>query len=186
MGGSFIEALITIWVDLGLPWNKYTPMYITAAGAVIMFPFFLKNIRISQARNLLKRSNSMYHQERQDMEDAALNKVADIPVALLGLADQAIVMKRYALVDRILLMVPKTTKTRREIERIRRKINPQNPKDPISTLLKLETLLTQGLNEAAELEWNALPPHLQRHPDYVLFLEQLEAKKAKKEPEGSF
>ena len=186
MGGSFIEALITIWVDLGLPWNKYTPMYITAAGAVLMFPFFLKNIRISQARNLLKRSNSLYYQERQEMEDAALKKVADIPVALLGLADQAIVMKRYALVERILVMVPKTTKTRREIERIRRKVDPQNYKDPISTLIKLENLLSQGLNEAVELEWNALPPQVQRRPDYLLFKEELEAKKAKKEPEGSF
>ncbi len=186
MGGSFIEALITIWVDLGLPWTKYTPMYVTALGAIIMFPFFLKNIRIAQARNLLKRSNSLYHDEREAMEDAALRKVADIPVALLGLADQAIVMKRYALVDRILLMVPKKQSTSREIERIRRKINPQVPKNPIQILLKLETLLAQELYGAANKEWNSLPSHLKQHPDYQKIAEQLNKKKQKKEPESSF
>ena len=186
MGGSFIEALITIWVDLGLPWNKYTPMYITAGGAILIFPFFLKSIRISQARNLLKRSNSIYHKERQAMENAAIAKVSDIPVALLGLADQAIVMKRYALVDRILLMVPNTASTRREIERIQRKMNPKNTKDPIQTLLKLETLLSQDLDDAARIEWDSLPRHIQNRPDYLIVLQQIEERKAKKEPSGSF
>ena len=118
MGGGFIDALITIWMDLGLPWTSMTPMYITILGAGILFPFFLRNIRISQARNLMKRSNSLYSEEREEMEQAAIKKVKDIPVALLGLADQAIAMKRNHLAEILLSYVPKTKKYKSNICRI--------------------------------------------------------------------
>ena len=49
MGGGFIDALITIWMDMGLPWTSQTPLYITLIGASIIFPFFLRSIRISSS-----------------------------------------------------------------------------------------------------------------------------------------
>ena len=162
MGGSFIESLVTIWMELGLPWNSYTPMYITALGAVIMFPFFLKNIRISQARNLLKRSNSVYGNERKSMEKTAIDKVQDIPHALLGLADQAIAMKRYDLVAEIIEYLPNTVKMRREIQRLERRMAPRNQFDWNKERLKIENLIEAELWGAAEAHFNALPVDIQR------------------------
>ena len=48
------------------------------------------------------------------MEKTAIDKVQDIPHALLGLADQAIAMKRYDLVAEIIEYLPNTVKMRRK------------------------------------------------------------------------
>jgi len=174
MGGGFIDALITIWMDLGLPWTSMTPMYITILGAGILFPFFLRNIRISQARNLLKRSNSLYSEEREDMEQAAIKKVKDIPVALLGLADQAIAMKRNHLAETLLSYVPKTKKYRREVQRIQLRITPKNSLDNWGQIQKVTTLIEQDMFEAARIQRHKIPERFISEPEVIWIDEQLE------------
>lgn len=165
MGGGFIEALITIWVDMGLPWTDNTPMYITLIGATVLFPFFLRSIRISQARNMMKRSNSLYNVERSEMEEQAIERVKDIPVALLGLADQAVAMKRTELAETILSYVPKTKKYRREIERIQRRIQPKQSLDHWNLIQKIRTLIEQEMWDAAVIQRNKLPGTFDSEPD---------------------
>ena len=161
MGGSFIEALITLWIEMGLPWNSSMPIYITLIGAGILFPFFLKNIRISQARNLLKRSNAIYGEQRKIMEREAVAKVQDIPDALLGLADQAISMKRYDLVETIILDLPDTAKMRREIQRLQHRMHPRDHFDWTKAELKIENLLEANLVGAAQAHFDQLPNNVQ-------------------------
>lgn len=173
MGGGFIDALITIWMDLGLPWTSMTPLYITILGAGVLFPFFLRNIRISQARNLLKRSNALYAEEREQMEQSAIQKVKDIPVALLGLADQAIAMKRIHLAETLLSYVPKTKKYRREVQRIQLRIAPKNSLDNWGQIQKITTLIEQDMFEAARIQRQKLPGDLRSEPEVVWIDEQL-------------
>ena len=173
MGGGFIDALITIWMDLGLPWTSMTPMYITILGAGILFPFFLRNIRISQARNLMKRSNSLYSEEREEMEQAAIKKVKDIPVALLGLADQAIAMKRNQLAETLLSYVPKTKKYKREIQRIQLRITPRNSLDNWGQIQKVTILIEQDMFEAARIQRHKIPERFRKEPEVIWIDEQL-------------
>lgn len=173
MGGGFIDALITIWLDMGLPWTSQTPLYITLIGASIIFPFFLRSIRISQARNMIKRSNSLYHTERTEMEVKAIQRVKDIPVALLGLADQAVAMKRTQLAETILTHVPKTKKYRREIERIERRIQPKKSLNHWNQIQKVKTLLEQEMFEAARIQRQQIPIRFHQEPDVIWIDEQL-------------
>ena len=152
MRAGLLDALVTIWRDMGLPWTENTPYYLTVAVMVVFLPFFLRNIRISQARNLLKRSNVVYHEERRQMEDAAIARVQDIPIALLGLADQAVSLKRFELVDRILTHVPKNKSYRREIERIQQRIQPTTSMDDWSQIQKVHTLIEQEMWQAARIQ----------------------------------
>ncbi len=153
-GGSFLESLITILIELGIPWEPWMANLIVFGGALFLFPFFLRNIRISQARNKLKRSNVVYGEERRSMELEALEKVKDIPTALLGLADQAIVMKRYELAEEFISHVPRTKKYKRELLAIHKKINPDSNRNLPSELLAIEQLKANGLNELAEKRWS--------------------------------
>ena len=173
MGGGFIDALITIWMDMGLPWTSQTPMYITVIGAAVLFPFFLRSIRISQARNMIKRSNSLYHTERAEMEEKAIQRVHDIPVALLGLADQAISMKRTKLAESILSRVPRTKKYRREIERIEHRIQPKKSLDHWSQIQKIKTLIEQEMFEAARIQRTQIANQYSQEPDILWIDEQL-------------
>jgi hypothetical protein len=118
-----------------------------------MLPFFLRNIKIGQARNKLKRSNSIYGPERREMEVEALEKVKDIPTALLGLADQAIVMKRYELAEEFIAYVPRTKKYKLELISIYKKINPETHRNLPSEILAIEQLKANGLDESAEKRW---------------------------------
>lgn len=152
-GGSFLESIITILVELGIPWEPWMANLIVFGGAMILFPFFLRNIRISQARNKLKRSNVIYGEERRAMEVEAMEKVKDIPTALLGLADQAIVMKRYELAEEFISHVPRTKKYKRELVAIYKKINPDSHRNLPSELLAIEQLKANGLNDLAEKRW---------------------------------
>lgn len=174
MGGGFIEALITIWVDIGLPWTDNTPLYITLIGAAVLFPFFLRSIRISQARNMIKRSNALYHLERAEMERRAIERVQDIPVALLGLADQAVAMKRTELAETILLHVPKTKKYRREVERIERRIQPRQSLDDWNLIQKIRTLIEQEMWDAAIIQRKKLSSKYDIEPDVRWIDEQLQ------------
>ncbi len=173
MGGGFIDALITIWMDMGLPWTSMTPVYITAIGATVLFPFFLRNIRISQARNLLKRSNSLYHEERTEMEKQAIQKVKDIPVALLGLADQAISMKRVKLAEEILTFVPRNKKYKREVQRIHHRIRPKDTVDTWAQIEKIKTLISQEMFIAAKIQRDKLPTSLKSDPEVQWIDQQL-------------
>ena len=173
MGGGFIDALITIWMDMGLPWTSRTPLYITLIGASIIFPFFLRSIRISQARNMIKRSNALYHTERAEMESKAIQRVHDIPVALLGLADQAIAMKRTELAETILSHVPRTKKYRREIERIERRIQAKKSLDDWNQIQKVKTLLEQDMVDAARIQRANIASQYNQEPDVVWIDEQL-------------
>ncbi len=171
MGGGFIDALITIWLDMGLPWTSMTPVYITAIGATLLFPFFLRSIRISQARNLLKRSNALYHEQRREMEQQAIQKVKDIPVALLGLADQAIAMKRIQLAEEILTFVPMTKKYKRELQRVQRRIRPKNSIDSWAQIEKIKTLISQEMFAAAKIQRDKLPESVESDAE-VLWIDQ--------------
>ncbi len=173
MGGGFIDALITIWMDLGLPWTSMTPLYITLIGAGVLFPFFLRNIRISQARNLLKRSNSLYHQERLNMEQLAIAKVQDIPVALLGLADQAIAMKRIQLAEEILTHVPDTKKYRPEKRRIAQRISPTSSLDHWVQIQKVQNLISQEMWDAAKIQRLQIPDSYCQEEEVIWIDEQL-------------
>ena len=175
MGGSFIEALITLWIEMGLPWNSSMPIYITLIGAGLLLPFFLKNIRISQARNLLKRSNSVYGEQRKEMEREAVSKVQDIPHALLGLADQAISMKRYDLVDTIIVDLPDTPKMRREIQRLQHRMHPREHFDWSKAELKIENLLEANLVGAAQAHFDQLPIEVQQSLDARALLERIKS-----------
>ena len=177
MGGGFIDALITIWMDMGLPWNSTMPLYITLIGASVLFPFFLRNIRISQARNLIKRSNALYHTERTEMEQQAIDRVKDIPVALLGLADQAVAMKRTHLAEQILTHVPKTKKYRREIERIQNRIEPKKSLNQWNQIQKVKTLIEQDMFDAAILQRELISSDMSQEPDVVWIDEQLQSSK---------
>lgn len=176
MGGGFIDALITIWMDMGLPWTSETPLYITLIGAGILFPFFLRSIRISQARNMIKRSNSLYHTERAEMEVKAIQRVIDIPVALLGLADQAVAMKRTQLAETILSHVPRTKKYKREIERIERRIQPKKSLEHWNLIQKIKTLIEQEMFEAASIQRKQIDNQYSEEPDVVWIDEQLKNK----------
>ena len=173
MGGGFIDALITIWMDMGLPWTSQTPLYITLISASIIFPFFLRSIRISQARNMIKRSNSLYHTERAEMEAKAIQRVKDIPVALLGLADQAVAMKRTQLAETILTHVPKSKKYRREIERIEHRIQPKKSLNHWNQIQKVKTLLEQEMISAAKKQRSQIPEQFNQEPDVIWIDEQL-------------
>ena len=175
MGGGFIDALITIWMDMGLPWTSQTPLYITLIGAGILLPFFLRSIRISQARNMIKRSNSLYHTERAEMEVKAIQRVIDIPVALLGLADQAVAMKRTQLAETILSHVPRTKKYRREIERIERRIQPKKSLEHWNLIQKIKTLIEQEMFEAASIQRKQIDNQYREEPDVVWIDEQLKS-----------
>ena len=175
MGGSFIEALITLWIEMGLPWDSSMPIYITLIGAGLLLPFFLKNIRISQARNLLKRSNAVYGEERKNMECDAVTKVRDIPHALLGLADQAISMKRYDLVETIIVELPDTVKMRREIQRLQHRMHPREHFDWVKAELKIENLLEANLVSAAQAHFDQLPKDVQQSSDAEALLERIKS-----------
>ena len=149
------------------------PIYITLIGAGILLPFFLKNIRISQARNLLKRSNSVYGDERKRLEQAALDKVSDIPAALLGLADQAISMKRYDLVSVIIQRLPDTHKMRREIQRLERRMNPRDSFDWNKVQLKIDNLLDAELFGAAQAHYDTLPSDIQKAPEGIALQQEI-------------
>ena len=164
MGASFLDALITLMIEFGLPWTPKTPYFLVGIFALVMLPFFLRNIRIGQARNLLKRSNTVFHLERQKMENAAISKVADIPTALMGLADQAISMKRFELAEKILALVPMERKYRHELHKLQLKINPPPP--PIEKeIFAIEQLLENSLIEVAENRYQKLCDRWPNHPE---------------------
>ena len=116
---------------------------------VLMLPFFLRNIRIAQARKALKKSNSYYHAERRELEEKAISKVKDIPTAMLGLADEAIRMKRYDLAQELIEYVPKTKRYRRELFRIHQKINPDINRSLPQEIMAIEQMMGNGLREAS-------------------------------------
>lgn len=153
MGGSFLESVFAILAELGIPWEPWMAQVLVFGGAILMLPFFLRNIKIGQARNKLKRSNSIYGPERREMEVAAIEQVKDIPNALLGLADQAIVMKRYALAEELISHVPRIKKHKLELISIYKKINPETHRNLPSEILAIEQLKANGLHEVAEKRW---------------------------------
>ena len=117
---------------------------------VVMLPFFLRNIRIAQARKALKKSNSYYHAERRKLEEIAIAKVKDIPTAMLGLADEAIRMKRYDLAQELIGYVPTTKRYRRELVRIHQKINPSVNRSLPQEVMAIEQMQANGLIEASQ------------------------------------
>ena len=164
MGASFLDAFITLLIELGMPWTERTPFYLVGIFVLILFPFFLRNIRIGQARNLLKRSNTVFHEERRNMEQAAIQKVADIPTALLGLADQALSMQRRGLAEEIIQLVPSNRKYRYELQKLQLKIHPPPP--PIEQeLFVIEQLIENGLLEVAHNRFKKASQQWPNHPD---------------------
>jgi len=150
MSGSFLDTIIAILIEFGVPWQPWMAKLLPIPVFFLMLPFFLRNIRISQARKLLKRSDSFFSDERRGMEITAINKVKDIPTAMLGLADEAIRMHRYELAQELIGYVPPNNKYRRELVRIHQKINPSALRTKETELLAIERLLENNLFESAQ------------------------------------
>ena len=86
------------------------------------------------------------------MEFKAIQRVKDIPVALLGLADQGCGDEATQLAETILTHVPKSKKYRREIERIEHRIQPKKSLNHWNQIQKVKTLLEQEMIEAAKIQ----------------------------------
>ena len=150
MTGSFLDAIISILIEFGVPWEPWMANVLPVPVFILMLPFFLRNIRIAQARKALKKSNSYYHDERRELEVKAIAKVKDIPTAMLGLADEAIRMNRYDLAQELIGYVPKTKRYRRELVRIHQKINPSVNRSLPQEVMAIEQMMANGLIEASE------------------------------------
>jgi hypothetical protein len=163
MSGSFLDTIIAILIEFGVPWQPWMAKLLPIPVFLLMLPFFLRNIRISQARKLLKRSNVFFREERREMEKNAINKVKDIPTAMLGLADEAIKMQRYELAQELIGYVPASNKYRRELVRIHQKINPSALRTKETEILAIERLLENNLFESAQ---QRIKEAKKRWPDY--------------------
>ena len=150
---TLIQSIFTLLHEMGIsdrylsdPSMKY---YLMIIFAMVMFPFFLRNIRISQARNLLKRSNVVFHEERKMMEQQAIEKVKDISHALLGLADQAIQMHRHELALEILTLLRENSvhykKHKREIQRLQRVLRPKPSQNLLEEIVLIERFVENEL-----------------------------------------
>jgi hypothetical protein len=151
MGNSFLDTIIMILLEFGVPWEPWMAKFLPIPVFILLLPFFLRNIRIAQARKAIKRSNSYYQAKRRSLEVEAIEKVKNIPTALLGLADEAIKMQRYDLAQEIISLVPRNKKYRRELIRIHNKINPPSVQSEQDELIAIEKLIENEVYKAAFL-----------------------------------
>lgn len=181
---TLIQSIFTLLHEMGVsdrylyaPSMKY---YLMIIFAMVMFPFFLRNIRISQARNLLKRSNVVFHDERKMMERQAIEKVKDISHALLGLADQAIQMQRNELALEILALLRDNTthhkKHKREIQRLQRLLQPKSSQNLLEEVVLIERFVENELWTLAQEHTTKAKEHWPNAPELDALQEMISSR----------
>ena len=113
MGISQIINDIALSIGVTLP--PWSGAVFAGVVFVLCFPIFLRNARAARARKMLKRSDLCSGEERDRLEQKALNLAASSPHGLLSLADTAHKLKRYSLSMEILIcQIPKSSTVRRD------------------------------------------------------------------------
>ena len=172
---SFLDSIVLILAEFGIEWTPFMNGVFIATVACFMLPFYLRSIRISRARKYLKRAQHLPFEERVALEQEAIDLVRSTPQALVGLAEQAIGIKRYLLADEILSELPNKPKWRRHAQRLQRKMGGKKSEADQQEQV-IQELMDQGLFEAAKVKLletsSALSPN--QRSDLVYKIEQLE------------
>ena len=148
---SFLDSIVLILAEFGIEWTPLLNGVFIAVVACLMLPFYLRSIRISRARKHLKRAQHLPFEERVALENEAIALVRSTPQALIGLAEQAISIKRYLLAEDILSQLPNKPKWRRHAQRLQRKMGGKKA-EADQQMQVIQELLDQGLVEAARVK----------------------------------
>lgn len=130
------------------------PRFLFPALAVLillMLPSWYENMREKQIRGVVRRMVRAEPVERDALYSQALELAGQKRRRLHTLAGEAIRYDQRALRDRALVLLEQTG-GREEARTLRQKIEPVRSRyrDPVEAAIRIETLLADGLTEAAD------------------------------------
>lgn len=151
MGGileSFGSLLAAAGIDLP-PWGL--PV-VALVVMVLLLPRIISTMETSRARRLVQRSRGVDGDERQRLEQQALEVAADRPMGLVAVAEEAIRARRGPLAQEALARLAATGGAPGHLKRLRREVAaPERlPAGPTAAALVVERLVEgAALKEAA-------------------------------------
>lgn len=145
---------------LGLPYWAGTAAVLGLLA--LASPWILKNRRTDRARRHLKEALRTYGAAREKLEDAALAEVADLPLGLLVIAEEADRNGRFGLRDRAMAALRKTGKLPYELRKLEQAVEGPMPATAAEALVRVLAAEREGLHGVAT---EKLTRYRQKWPD---------------------
>ena len=149
-GGGILQAVTDLLGALGIELAPWMGPAFAITMMIILLPWILKNMRTSSARKMLKKASLEGGKKRAEMEQRAIDMVADNPEGLMALAEECMRRGRYVVARRALAKIPEQdVKRRRQRRRMLMEMAPRQPETPEAAALVVERLRGEGLAEEA-------------------------------------
>jgi len=149
-GGGITKALTELLAAAGIQLDPWVGPAVALGFAILLFPWFLRNIHTSRARKFLKRSAGLGGVVRDEMESQALALVSTNPMGQIAIAEEAVRQGRYRLARDILKELQSEKRSvLRERRRLLVKMEPRDPVTLAAAILVIERLQAQGMQQEA-------------------------------------
>lgn len=149
-GGGILQAITDLLGALGIELAPWMGPVFAVTVMIILLPWILKNMKTSSARKLLKKASLEGGEKRLEMEQKAIEMVADNPEGLMALAEECMRRGRYGVARQALSRIPEDdTQRRRQRRRMLLEMAPRQPETPEAAALVVERLRGEGLAEEA-------------------------------------
>ncbi|MSQ03837.1 MAG: hypothetical protein EXR71_18445 [Myxococcales bacterium] len=133
--------------------SGFIPRWAWGAGfavlALFLWPLVRRTARIEEARRRFRTATRLTHQARVAQEDSALAHVLDHADGLVALCELAMAEGRPRIVPEALARLRELGKRIPERRRIEAALDGPQPRSALEACILIDTLLAQGVREAA-------------------------------------
>ena len=150
--GRFRDLILAIEGSLqsfGLDIPAWVIPVVLVAIAASIFPMFARANNSVRARGILSRARLATGQDRQEMEQEALDMVKDDPEGLAVVASAAIQYGRTQLAEQALAQLKATGKRPSDLKRLETLLYGPAPISPEAESIAIRNMLENGLREKA-------------------------------------
>ena len=146
-----MQAINSILEAMGLRLPMWAGPVIALTLVVLFLPAILRNFKISRARKILQRSRVYQPQEKIAAGQQALEVVGDIPMGLVGVADEALRQGRPLLAHEAVRRLIATGKVRDHAKRLVRVLEEDGgPGSAEELVLIVERFVGEGMTKEAQ------------------------------------
>ena len=167
-GGGILQAITDLLGALGIELAPWMGPVFAVTVMIILLPWILKNMKTSSARKMLKRASLEGGAKRLEMEQKAIDMVADNPEGLMALAEECRRRGRYGVARQALSKIPEgDVARRRQRRRMLVEMAPRQPETPEAAALVVERLRGEGLADEASARLTKAMRRWPESPDLV-------------------
>ena len=160
-----------ILVDIGQTVSSIVPPwampFVLGAVALVLLPPWFESVRSKQIKGAIRRMVRAEPSLRQSLAERALHLAGTRRIRLLGLVQEAHRYGQHELLENGLKLLAQSERGRADAQRIRDQYAPAPPvlRDPLEAVVRVESLLQQGLVVAAREQLDAAVRKFPNDPD---------------------